>query len=83
MAGCSGCESERLPRLSLEAAVRGKYCSDAEGDDPNALPAHKTIKESAIAFRPGELQDIYMPSGAFCSAWSKICVFIDYKCQRR
>ena len=38
--------------LSLEDAVTEKYCVGSE-EDAEALPAHKAIKESAVAFRPG------------------------------
>ncbi len=47
----AGGACEQLSRLSLEAAIRDKYCSEDERD---TQPAHKDIKESAIAFRPGE-----------------------------
>ncbi len=54
MSACVVCECDRL---SLEAAVRDKYCSCADGgEDGGQLPAHKTIKESAIALRPGEVR---------------------------
>lgn len=41
--------------ISLEAAVRDKYCCIGGGEDPQTLPAHKTIKESALGYRPGKL----------------------------
>ena len=44
--------ADEVSRLSLEDAVRGKYCSE-DDDDRDTLPAHKTIKESAIVYRPG------------------------------
>ena len=39
--------------LSLVAAVKEKYCCSSEQGDRETLPAHKTIKESALGHKPG------------------------------
>ena len=43
--------------VSLEAAIRDKYCCSSEDDDgedsSTILPANKLIKESAVYMRPG------------------------------
>lgn len=56
--------------LSLEDAVTEKYCAGSE-EDAQALPAHKAIKESAVAFRPG----IYTFQKLQCYVYVTIPVF--------